>query len=303
MDLLWLISVPIGLALGGWAAYRAHRTARRRRREHRITPTAALEEVLRLRRQLRRAQLEAALAREGRQFALPFRFTSETGEDEFLFELFDGQTRGTFAEVGAHDGVTCSVTYPFEAAGWRGVLVEPLPEEFERCRGARPNSRVVNAALGPAGSSGRATFTVVRGETRSGQHSFLGENASRARALARRGKAVERVDVPLTTMDAVLAEHLAAVAAGAAGSLPHLDFAVIDVEGGELGLLQGFDLDRWKPRALLIEDWDRPEDRRVRAYLEGRGYRRCGRQRHNSVYVRADEPALAERAREMARPA
>jgi FkbM family methyltransferase len=298
----WLLWTGIATAVGvaAWLGYRAHRAARRRRREHRVTVSAALEEVLRLRRQLRRASLESALAGAGRAFRLPFRFTSETGEDEFLLELFDGRLDGRYIEVGAHDGETCSVTFPFEAVGWTGVLIEPLPAEFDRCRAARPHSRVVNVALGPAGSTGKARFTVVRGETRSGQHSFLGQDAARARHLSRRGKTIDHVEVPLTTMDAVLAEHLPPPAAP---TDPAIDFAVIDVEGGELGLLQGFDLARWKPSVLLVEDFDRAEDHRVRAFLQARGYTRPGRQRHNSVYVRSDLDTLIAKAREMARPA
>ncbi len=297
--LIWLTIAGV-TGLAAWLGYRAHRAARQRRRAHRLTVTAALDEVLRLRRQLRRASLQSALTSAGRDFRLPFRFTSETGEDEFLFELFDGRLDGRYVEVGAHDGETCSVTLPFEAVGWTGVLIEPLPAEFARCRAARPNSRVVNAALGPTGSTGTDTFTVVRGETRSGQHSFLGQDAGRARHLSRRGKTIDHVEVRLTTMDAVLAEHLPATAA--LGDAP-IDFAVIDVEGGELGLLQGFDLARWKPSVLLIEDFDRPADDPVRAHVQSHGYTRCGRQRHNSVYVRTELESLVAKAHEMARPA
>lgn len=295
----WIV-LAVGVVLGvvaGVVAYRLHRRARQRRRVWRLTPAAALDEVLRLRCQIRRRQLEQDLAAVGRAFRLPMEFTSESGEDEFLFELFDGKLDGFFIEVGAHDGKTNSVSYPFEAVGWNGLLVEPLEREFGMCREARPYSRVVNAALGPPpgpGFSDRARFTVVRGATRSGQHSFLGEDPAEARRLAKRGKTIEHVDVPVSCLDALLAEQ---------PPPGGIDFASIDVEGGELNLLRGFDLARWRPTVLLIEDWDRPADDLVRQYVEQRGYTRCGRQRHNSVFVRSDAHDVVRRALRMTRPA
>jgi len=48
----------------------------------------------------------------------------------------------------------------------------------------------------------------------------------------------------------------------------HLDFATIDVEGAELEVLRGFDLHRWQPKVLVVED----NDTEVRRYLGLKGY-------------------------------
>jgi len=47
---------------------------------------------------------------------------------------------------------------------------------------------------------------------------------------------------------------------------------VLDVEGGELNLLDGFDLDKYRPRAILIEDQAMGRDTTVLDYLTTRGY-------------------------------
>jgi FkbM family methyltransferase len=54
------------------------------------------------------------------------------------------------------------------------------------------------------------------------------------------------IDVPCTTLDTLL------------GLIPHyaqygIDLVVIDTEGHDLAVLQGFDLKKWRPRLLLIE--------------------------------------------------
>lgn len=48
---------------------------------------------------------------------------------------------GIFVEVGANDGQTQSNTAYFARhRGWRGLLIEPIPELAARCRVARPEA-------------------------------------------------------------------------------------------------------------------------------------------------------------------
>ncbi len=290
-----LILLAVGAGAGGLLAYRWRRANRSRRRERRLSLAAVRDDLLRVQRTLRRQQLERDLAAAGRSPRFPIEFTAQFGEDEFLFEAFAGKLEGVFIEVGAHDGRYNAVTFPFEAVGWRGLLVEPLPTPFAKCQACRPASIVVNAALGPAGSSGFATFTEVRGGGLDEQRSFLGDDQANARFLEGRGKTLVRIQTPLTTMDALLETHGARLG-------PEIDFAVIDVEGGELALLQGFDLARWRPKLLLIEDEDRPRDIPVREWVERHGYLRAGRHTINSAYVRIDLNELTARVQSILRP-
>jgi len=69
-----------------------------------------------------------------------------------------------------------------------------------------------------------------------------------------------------------------------------IDLVSIDVEGMELDVLDGFSLERFRPRILLIEN-DRPAGAAIEPYLATRGYRKFHRQAINDFYVRADDPA------------
>ncbi len=232
------------------------------------------------------AERESAecLTRAGREARWPVRFTSGSGEDLFLWRLFEDKLEGRFIEVGAYDGVTHSVTYPFEGLGWTGVLIEPLPEAAAACRAARAHSRTVQAALGPVGSGGTARFTKVGGDARGEKMSFLTTSARHRKIMRERGEQVE-IEVPLTTMDAVLD-----------GEAPGIDFAVIDVEGGEAELLRGFDLRKHRPRVLVIEDKSDGADGTVPGLVMGSGYVCAGWVGENLVFVTADEQGLVERA-------
>jgi hypothetical protein len=71
---------------------------------------------------------------------------------------------GFFVEAGAYDGYEASNTYYFERfCGWKGLLVEPIPELYRLAKKERPNSRVVNCALVPPDRAGQPIRTYYAG--------------------------------------------------------------------------------------------------------------------------------------------
>jgi len=158
---------------------------------------------------------------------------------------FDG---GFFVEAGANDGYTQSNTYYLERfRGWRGILIEPVPELAERCRRERPRSRVVSCALvspdWPAPTVSMRTanlMSLVRGAMKSDAADAAHvERGARVQG----GIAVGEVETPARTLSSVLDE------AGAA----RIDFLSLDVEGYERQALDGLDLERHRPAWILVE--------------------------------------------------
>jgi len=238
-------------------------------------------EVMRCTREIKCLRAEQALARAERKPRLPVEFRAQYAEDVLLWDLFDGALDGTFLEVGANDGIALSISYAFEAVGWTGVLIEALPDQAARCRVNRPHSRVVQAALSKPGSPRETTFSFVREDSLLSYHraddahrQFIDQNKfSRA-----------NVTVPCMTMDEAL------------GDLPaRIDFAVIDVEGAETDVLAGFDLERYRPRVLLIEDTTPVDQSPVKAAMESQPYVWQGLHAINHVFVHRDEHDLLER--------
>jgi hypothetical protein len=70
---------------------------------------------------------------------------------ERKMETYLGYNGGYFIEIGANDGVNQSNTLYYEKyRGWRGVLVEPFPTNFFKCRANRaPETKVYCAACVP----------------------------------------------------------------------------------------------------------------------------------------------------------
>ncbi len=242
-------------------------------------------QLVRTRQRLYTMEAAARLQAEGRSPLLPMEFHSQYGEDLALWDIFGGILDGYFIEVGAFDGVAYSVTYALEALGWKGLLIEAIPERCEECRRRRPNSRVVHAALGPRGSSGTAEFHVVA-DHHGGMFSYLQPTPDHPAAGDAYKSHRRSVKVPLTTMDELLKDHEGAI-----------DAAVIDVEGNEVFVLKGFDVLRHKPRVLMLEDNTRGRNPGIGTYMQALPYVFVGWVDVNRVYIRADEAALIERAK------
>jgi FkbM family methyltransferase len=278
------------VALAAWQTVTARRLARTRRRARR-SMLIGPESHLRLQKQIfdRLAALECR--ERGITPRLPLEFRSEWGEDILIFELFWPQTSGVYIEAGALDGRRNSVTWVFEALGWTGLLVEAIPERAAECQAARPDSVVVHAALGPRSASGTTSFFVPDDAEHqlSAYREHEGMQQEHLRALKKARATLRRVEVPFTSLSALL---------DAAG-IKRVDFASIDVEGAELDVLRGFDLDRFRPRVLVVEDLTLGDDRAVSAHLAGAGYRHVMWIGENRVFIRADDPDLLERARRL----
>ncbi len=155
---------------------------------------------------------------------------------------------GVFVEAGANDGRNQSNTLFYEKRyGWRGLLVEPIPELAEQCRRNRRKCVVENYAL--------VSFDY---DLPTVEMTYCGLMSTVRGALAteqehiQRGSEIQNIEprelsVPAITLTELLVRH----------DFEQIDFMSLDVEGYELSVLQGLDMDRFCPDLLLIECRDR----------------------------------------------
>ncbi|MDA0788119.1 MAG: FkbM family methyltransferase [Proteobacteria bacterium] len=154
---------------------------------------------------------------------------------------------GFFIECGANDGYTQSNTYYLEKRrGWRGLLIEGIPELHARCRQERTRSTVHQCAL-VADDYRESTVTMHYANLMSlvdGAMKTPEEQAKHVSDGNRDTPGHYSVDVPARTLTAILDET---------PDLPAIDFFSLDVEGYELSVLKGLDLERYRPRYILVE--------------------------------------------------
>jgi FkbM family methyltransferase len=154
---------------------------------------------------------------------------------------------GTFIEAGANDGQTQSNTAYFARhRGWRGLLVEPIPELAARCRVARPESVVENCALVTSDADGQSvpmTYCGLMSVVDGGWSDPAAELAHVETGRQVQSLTTYHVDVPGRSLSALLDRH----------KMPHIDLLSLDVEGFEHQALEGLDLLRHRPRFILVE--------------------------------------------------
>ncbi len=145
---------------------------------------------------------------------------------------------GFFVDVGAYDGVTGSNTVYLAQHDWSGLMIEPLPEMFQKCRDYyKENDKVevINQAM----SDTIGSATLYRADCIS--------------TICEKGKAFERavrsedycggVTVSCNTLNAVLE----------ARNIDKIDMLSLDAEGVEARILSKFDIAKYKPAICIVE--------------------------------------------------
>ncbi|MCU0463585.1 MAG: FkbM family methyltransferase [Anaerolineae bacterium] len=217
------------------------------------------------------------------------RFYGQNGEDCLLWAFFGGRTTGFYVDVGAFDGRYVSNTYAFEKQGWKGICVEPHPVSFEKLTVLR-DAICLNTACVADESTASVTLYIEKLGFLSGLQGSPREDDVRRRHN-KRGldfDGFETVTVPATTLANILGEHLPTGAP--------IDFLSLDVEGTEIDVLRGLDLNTYQPRVLVIEANTRPEREALTDFLAGYGYRLARTLEFNAFFVRDEQDAQRLRA-------
>ena len=206
-------------------------------------------------------------------------YYSQNGEDCILWALFENQsTPGFFVEVGALDGMRFSNTYSFEQAGWSGVCIEAHPDYISPLRRNRPNAVVVHAAVGDEDKETVSFYANSRG-------SFSTLDPSLENEFRKYGKYFtgwEIKQVRLCTLNTILSQAHAPVP---------IDIVSVDIEGTEINVLQGFDIDKYRPRVLVIEALDNLRERELDVHMTRTGYIRARKLSSNIFYCREEADA------------
>jgi len=171
------------------------------------------------------------------------------GLDRKLLPYVGDIKGGTFIEAGANDGLSQSNTWHLERKlGWRGLLVEPVPEMAALCRSFR-KAHVECSALGSFDQAGEKVtlhFGGLMTATEGADFSHMQGGDAHAHAetgaswVGGKSYRFESTINPLST----LIEK---------AGLTRIDLFSLDVEGFEVNVLRGIDFDRHPIRFILVE--------------------------------------------------
>lgn len=166
----------------------------------------------------------------------------ESIEKKAIRDYFGNKRSGVFVEVGANDPTSPeSQSYHLETElGWTGLLIEPIPYLAELARNERPNAVVCECACTSPQKVGSLELLIPK----VGTELMTGHASLEANIDEHNYQEFEKVSVEAITLSDLCARN----------NIRNIDLLSIDVEGAELDVLLGADLQNMQPKLILLED-------------------------------------------------
>jgi FkbM family methyltransferase len=189
-------------------------------------------------------------------------YHSQLGQDKFVDEYLQFKQNGTFIEIGAHDGKSCSNTLFFEEfRNWTGLCIEPGPEEFKKLQ---ENRKSINLNCCVSDYDGESEFTYIDGYSM--MLSGLSENYNQSHEnrinneVSNYGGQVKKIMMPVFRLQTILDEE----------NIHEIDYCSIDTEGSEFNIIKSIDFDKTNIKIFSIEN--NYGDTQIQDYLSSKGY-------------------------------
>ena len=171
--------------------------------------------------------------------------------------------------AGANDGFFSSNSYPFIRRNWSTLLVEPNPVAFARARKLHEQNirvTVLNVACGDAEEA--ADLILFDGDDGGSQSGF-------ATGCPHPGRPVTgSISVEVLPLEKILGRHEID---------PHFGLLSIDTGGYDYKVLQGLNLERFRPRVIITER--NADDPAKFGFLRKHGYNLVGELEFDTIWT------------------
>lgn len=184
--------------------------------------------------------------------------------EDFLVNLiFKNKTDGVVMDIGAHDGLRFSNSFAFSNLGWKGVLVEAHPDYYNICQTNRhaDNTKICYVACGKNDEDNVTFYSNYRGSL-----STLNPNLNERYKNEYKGYYVDRdhtervqnftngpILVKTKKLDSIIEENKEFLGLGVNLDQRDIDLISIDVDGSEEYVFAGFDIEKYRPRVVILE--------------------------------------------------
>jgi len=180
------------------------------------------------------------------------KYYSQYQEDKYLSEILQKE-KGICIEIGGFYGITGSTTYYFEKMGWDCIIVEPIPELYNKIIENR-KCTLLNVAV--SDKNGETSFFIAEGV-----EMLSSLSPDKSRIEYEKGK-ISEIKVKSKTLDSILEEL----------GISKIDFISIDLEGHEMSVLKGFSVQKYNPRIMILENNDFGRNTEIKDYLKALGF-------------------------------
>ena len=199
----------------------------------------------------------------------------EAIEKKMIRDYFGDKRGGVFVEVGANDPTSPeSQSYHLETnLGWTGLLIEPIPYLAELARQERPQAVVYECACTSPEKVGAMELLIPK----FGNELVTGHASLEANIDEHNYHEFEKVRISANTLGDICAKE----------NIQDIDLLSIDVEGAELEVLLGANLQVTRPKLILLEDKHLYLTKH--RLLKKSGYALAMRHNRNCWYIRYGE--------------
>lgn len=162
--------------------------------------------------------------------------------DEIYLKYFGLFTSNRiFVEIGAYDGESVSNTSCLADSGWRGIYVEPIQEFYLKCLDRHKHNKVIVSNLSIGLTEGvQKIYKNGILSSLDQEHATIGVNKFNYPQYTEEFCYQLRMDTFLTNYN-----------------VPYeFDLLIVDVEGNEDEVFYSFDLNKWKPKMMIVELMD-----------------------------------------------
>ena len=157
-------------------------------------------------------------------------------EDIMLWRALNHVERGFYIDVGANHPTIESVTKLFYENGWSGINIEPVDQWFAAIQAERLRDTNLKIALGA--EAGELTLYDLSDTGLCTFDKTIAERHEKERGYKKRHFTIEQ-----RTLTDVCNEL----------SVSEIHFLKVDVEGAELNVMRGFNLEKYRPWILVVE--------------------------------------------------
>lgn len=190
-------------------------------------------------------------------------FFSQFGQDQFIYEnFFKDKKEGFFIEIGASDPEEGSNSLFFENLGWKGILVEPIKEDYEKLCNKR-KAIIENSAI--YNQSGNFKFLLCTGYTKVLSGLWITQDSRHLQRIqseiSQFGGESDLIDVECITLSELIKKH----------NISEIDYLSVDTEGSEFEILEGLEDLSIFPTCISVEN--NYNEQNVKELLEDFGYK------------------------------
>lgn len=191
---------------------------------------------------------------------------------DIVSSYFGQNFKGICIDVGACMPQWGSTSYFFEKRGWKTICIEPIPSHCIELRKER--AIVVECACGSENKEADFEIVHLHNNFTQGAISSLKVDERLINSHENLLNYRETIKVKVRTLNSILEEY----------GIEKVDYISIDTENTELDVLKGFDINKYKPHLMLIENnFNEPF---IENYLKDFGYKKIERHQVNDYYKR-----------------